>query len=85
MSLTLLPVNADITFKFGGGIYNTSLKAKMEHNISVLLTEIHKAGQSNRSLNLSEVSMEQTAKTALMHYGKCFLSYAKIKKMYQNV
>ena len=52
MSLTLLPVNADITFKFGGGIYNTSLKAKMEHNISVLLTEIHKAGQSNRSLNL---------------------------------
>ena len=65
MSLTLLPAKADITFKFGGGIYNSSLKAKMEHNISVLLTEIHKAGQSNRPLNLSAVSMEQTAKNRL--------------------
>ena len=33
MSLTLLSAKADITFKFGGGIYNSSLKAKMEHNI----------------------------------------------------
>lgn len=65
MFLTLLSANAGVTFRFGGGIYDSALKSKMERNISALLTEIYNAGQNNRPLNLSAISMEENAKKRL--------------------
>lgn len=58
--------NADVTFKFAANTIDTgALKTRMEQNVSVLLTEINRAGNSGTNLNLSAVSMEPEAKNRL--------------------
>lgn len=57
---------AGVTFKFSAGtIDDGPLKTRMENNISALLTEIDRAGNSGTALNLSNISMESGAKTRL--------------------
>lgn len=57
---------AQITFKFSAGTIDAgTLKNKMENNISALLTEINRAGNTQSSLNLSSINMEPEAKTRL--------------------
>lgn len=61
-----LTCRADVTFKFSAGtIDDGPLKTRMESNISALLTEINRAGNSGTALNLSNISMESGAKTRL--------------------
>lgn len=58
--------NAQVTFKFSAGTINAgTLKNKMESNISALLTEINRAGNSRSNLDLSQINMESAAKTRL--------------------
>ena len=57
---------ADVTFRFAGGTIDAGvLKAKMENNISELLTEINRAGSQGTALNLSSINMEPGAKERL--------------------
>lgn len=57
---------AGVTFKFSAGtIDDGPLKTRMENNISALLTEIDRAGNSGTALNLSNISMESGAKARL--------------------
>ena len=57
---------ADSTFKFSANSIDAgSLKTKMEHNISSLLTAIDNAGNSGQSLNLMGVDIEVEAKNRL--------------------
>lgn len=58
--------HAGVTFKFSAGtIDDGPLKTRMENNISALLTEIDRAGNSGTALNLSNISMESGAKARL--------------------
>ena len=58
--------SAQVTFKFSAGTIDAgTLKNKMEKNISDLLTEINRAGNSRSSLNLSAINMESAAKARL--------------------
>lgn len=64
----LLASATEITFKFAPGStagVSSALKAKMERNISCLLTEIQQAGQAGRALQLAAVDMEAGAKRNL--------------------
>ena len=69
LAAVLLPslMKAQITFSFDQtqGV-SLSLKEKMDRNISALLTEINQAGMSGKSLNLSNVDMEEEAKRRLI-------------------
>lgn len=57
---------ASVTFKFSAGTIDPGpLKTRMENNITALLTEINRAGNSGTALNLSNISMEQEAKVRL--------------------
>jgi len=61
---TLLAVAAtaqEVTFRFTDGIYNATLKAKMERSVSALLTEINAATKENRNLNLSGITSPEAA------------------------
>lgn len=59
-------VKADIRFTFTpGSISSSTLKTKMENNISILLTEIHNAGSAGRNLNLTSINIENAAKEHL--------------------
>lgn len=60
-----LNVESQVMFSFKDGIGNGALKGKMESNISQLLTEINRAGFSNTKLNLSNIQMEEEAKSRL--------------------
>ena len=62
MAFTTIAVIAQqATFRFTDGIYNTTLKTKMEHNVSALLTEINKAAGEGRSLQLSGITTTEAA------------------------
>ena len=65
--LCCITAEANVTFKFAANSIDAStLKTRMENNISALLTEINRAGSSDSSLNLSGISMEQAAKERLI-------------------
>lgn len=49
----------EVSFHFTDGIYNATLKSRMEHNVSALLTEINQAAEQDRPLQLNgKVGME---------------------------
>lgn len=58
-------LKSQVRFVFKDGIGNGPLKEKMESNISQLLTEINGAGFSNTNINLSNIQMEDEAKSRL--------------------
>ncbi len=61
-----LTCKASVIFKFSAGtIDDGPLKIRMENNISALLTEIDRAGNSGTVLNLSNINMEPEAKVRL--------------------
>ena len=62
-------LKSQVKFSFKDGIENSPLKEKMESNITQLLTEINRAGISNEKLNLSNIQMEEEAKSRL--YALC--------------
>ncbi len=58
---------AEVTFKFAGGTIEAgALKTRMENNISALLSEINRAGNSGGTLNLSAINIEAEAKNRLI-------------------
>lgn len=71
---TLLVVTAsaqEVSFRFTDGIYNAGLKARMERNVSALLTEINAAAGEERNLNLSGITTSEAA-TSLRNLWKNF-------------
>lgn len=48
------------------GMNNSSLKAKMEHSSSLLLSEINAAFKANRALNLANLGLAQSAVSGLI-------------------
>lgn len=55
-----------VTFKFSAGTIDAGiLKTGMEKNLSALLTEINRAGDSGSALNLSDIKIEEGAKVRL--------------------
>lgn len=65
--LCCMTSEAQIIFKFKANTIDAgSLKTRMEHNISDLLTEINRAGSNGTTLNLSGIRMEQAAKERLI-------------------
>lgn len=63
--MTLLATGSN-SFKFSAGtIKDSPLKSRMESNISMLLSEINRAAESGSTLNLSDINMDEKAKTRL--------------------
>ena len=61
-----LVLSAQVTFKFSANSINQGpLKSKMENNITALLNEMNKAGNSDTYLDLSSIDMEPEAKTRM--------------------
>ena len=61
-----LPMRGEVSFRFAAGtIAAGALKTRMEKNISMLLTEIQRAGSDNKPLNLAGLSIEPEAKNRL--------------------
>lgn len=58
-------LKSQVRFSFKDGIGNGPLKEKMESNVSQLLSEINRAGFSNSNINLSNLQMEDEAKSRL--------------------
>lgn len=54
-----------VTFQFNEGLQDPAFKARMEREISKLLTEINLAAKENRPLQLSTINMADEARTAL--------------------
>ena len=72
---------AQVVFKFEDGIYDSALKAKVERNVSNLLSEINNAQQRNDSiLNLRNVTMENFARQGLQNLWKT-LPFRCVSKM----
>ena len=62
MVLTTVAVIAQqATFRFTDGIYDTSLKTRMENKASALLTEINAAAGEGRSLRLDGITSSEAA------------------------
>lgn len=62
---------SQVVFKFEDGIYDPMLKAKVERNVSNLLSEINNAQQRNDAiLNLRNVTMENFARQGLCNLWK---------------
>lgn len=62
---------AQVTFQFEDGIYNQTLKAQVERNVSNLLSEINLAEQRGvQVLNLASVKMDENAKNGLRSLWK---------------
>lgn len=65
-TIVALTCRANVTFRFDAhSNVPASIKSKMESGISVLLTEIDRAGRSGTLLNLSAINMEPEAKARL--------------------
>ncbi len=63
MALAVSEADAQVIFKFSDGIYNESLKTKVEQNISTLLTNINKASrQGAEKVDLGGVIILEQAK-----------------------
>ena len=58
-------LKSQVRFVFKDGIGNGPHKERMESNVSQLLTEINRAGFSNTNINLSNIQMEDEAKSRL--------------------
>lgn len=56
---------SQVSFQFCDGIYNENLKARVERNVSALLTEINKAEKAGRMINLSAINMDANARNGL--------------------
>lgn len=54
-----------VEFKITDGITSATLKAKMEQNVTALLTEINKACKGKRNLQLGSIGMTQNAAHSL--------------------
>lgn len=61
MHITIITMAQEVTFHFTDGIYNMALKERMEHRVSVLLTEINAASRENRNLNLNGLTAPEAA------------------------
>lgn len=61
--------NGQVRFFFKDGITNGPLREKMESNVTQLLTEIDRSGRYNEKMNLSNIQMEEEAKSRL--YALC--------------
>lgn len=61
--MTVVVMAQDVSFHFTDGIYNASLKDRMEQGVSVLLTEINNAANQGRKLNLNgKITSEAAAR-----------------------
>ncbi len=58
-------LRSQVKFQFSDGIYNETLKAQVERNVSSLLTEINRAERAGTALNLNGVRIESTAAMGL--------------------
>lgn len=56
-----MAVAQGVSFQFTDGIYNASLKARMERKASALLTEINNATEQGRSLQLDNITTPEAA------------------------
>lgn len=61
MLIKVMAVAQGVSFHFTDGIYNTSLKARMEQKASALLTEINNAAEQGRSLQLGNITTPEAA------------------------
>ncbi len=61
MMINVTATAQEVTFHFTDGIYNTTLKARMERKVSALLTEINNAVKQNRSLQLNNITSPEAA------------------------
>lgn len=61
MLTALTAIAQEATFRFTDGIYNDALKARMEHCVSSLITEINTASEQGRSLNLNGITTPEAA------------------------
>lgn len=57
----VMAVAQGVSFLFTDGIYNASLKARMERKASALLTEINNATEQGRSLQLDNITTPEAA------------------------
>lgn len=71
MTATVRTAAQEVTFRFTDGIYNATLKSKMERNVSALLTEINSAAEQGRSLQLGGI-VSQDAATRLKNTWENF-------------
>jgi len=60
-----LLVNATVNVTISDGISNNAIKAKMERQISALLTEMSSAGESGRNLQYSQLHLSDEVQTAV--------------------
>lgn len=61
--LAIATTHAQVTFEFSDGLYDASLKAKAERNISTFLTNVNKAAQAGATtVDLSGVMMTDQAR-----------------------
>ena len=56
---------ADVKVTISDGIYESSVKTKMETNMSALLSEINEAEASGRALNFSNLNLSKSVQTSL--------------------
>ena len=59
--MTIATMAQEVKFHFTDGIYNMTLKERMEQRVSILLTEINAASKENRNLNLNGVISPEAA------------------------
>lgn len=80
MSSVITTIAQEVTFRFTDGIYNATLKAKMERNVSALLTEINSAAEQGRDLQLGSMVSQDAAtrlKSTWENFGYVCQSNAK--------
>ena len=66
-----MTVFSQVVFKFEDGIYDQNLKARVERNVSNLLSEINRAQERNDTiLNFSNISIENFARNGLNNLWK---------------
>lgn len=61
MLIKVMAVAQGVSFHFTDGIYNASLKSRMEQKASALLTEINNAAEQGRSLQLDNITTPEAA------------------------
>lgn len=84
LAVCALAVHAQITFRFGGGISNESLKGRVERNVSALLSEINNAEASGRSINFSGLNLTASAREGLANLWSNLHFRCEMKTNVQN-